>query len=185
MDLGPHLRYNGEDYEFLRCDRSFSSRSVLYAHCRDTCQLAWCERCARSADDLGVPLTEVHHYCDVCEEYYASEKDLDRHGHKQTHLARSLERYGDDCGKIFKSVSGMLVYLESGSSRECRHSESFRSCFLGVDGWRYFCLSCDRDFFRLSALYWHHEDSLDCSYLLKEQQCLAKLRRIIARSWGR
>ncbi|KAE8165065.1 hypothetical protein BDV40DRAFT_259312 [Aspergillus tamarii] len=111
--------------------------------------------------------------------------------HQQKHQRRVLECYGRRCNQTFKSISGMLIHLESGywqsSSAEDYIRDIARECYQNKKYIRdsfyigYFCFACDKDFDHLSALWQHCEDSLSCSYLLQGQQCLAKLQRYLYR----
>ncbi|KAL2830135.1 hypothetical protein BJY01DRAFT_120863 [Aspergillus pseudoustus] len=246
MDLGPYLAFDGVNYICTICERTFSSETALYAHCRSTSRHSWCERCSRvfislqarnshlqgskkhyicpkcphvqdfkAFQELQDHLVESHYFCPDCKLYYSSfdklqEHDIARHHlcitcgdyfanknnlqmHQQKHQPRTMECYG--CYRCFKTISGVLIHLESGScvsevteeelddiARECYQSGKY--IYTGFEGgeWLYRCPSCDYTFAKLSALYQHAEDVLLCSSLLSGDGCLAKLARFIARS---
>jgi hypothetical protein len=89
----------------------------------------------------------------------------------------------------------MLIHLESGNcaseateeeiddiAHQCFQSKQYIDDTLENGDWTYICPSCDKAFFKLSALYQHVEDVTCCSPLTKGNGCLAKLERFIARS---
>lgn len=85
----------------------------------------------------------------------------------------------------------MLIHLESGAchsgvveetiddlAKECYQSRKY---IVETDGgWHYECPDCERQFWKLSALYQHVEDVPACSYLATGDCCLAKLERFMA-----
>ncbi|EAL84456.1 putative C2H2 finger domain protein [Aspergillus fumigatus Af293] len=108
--------------------------------------------------------------------------------HQQRHQARNLQCYG--CHQSFKTFSGMLIHLESGScpsgtdiddinrlARQCYQSRKY----IDTAG-DYICPACDKFCSKLSGLFQHVEDSLGCLYLKEGGQCLAKLEYYI--SWN-
>lgn len=91
----------------------------------------------------------------------------------------------------------MLIHLESGTcasevteeeiddiARRCFQSKQYIDDTLANGDWTYMCPSCDKAFFKLSALYQHVEDVAPCSPMSQGNGCLAKLERFIARSLG-
>lgn len=92
----------------------------------------------------------------------------------------------------FKSFSGMLIHLESGTCPSGTNKEVIDDLFCEWDqgwkykldddegeGWKYLCPECDKEFWRLSALYQHVEDVPACQYLTEDGECLADLRDFI------
>lgn len=107
-----------------------------------------------------------------------------------------MECYG--CDKDFKSYSGVLIHLESGTCASGTNEQSINyiarnnclSAEFTIDnskggGWAYFCPECERQFGKLSGLYQHAEDVPDCFYLAQADGHLAKLRRLILNRIGR
>lgn len=72
MSLGPHLAFDGWDYECQLCSRSFPSESALFDHCRYTSRHEWCETCTRvfvspAAKQKHLYFSPVHsHICIRC-----------------------------------------------------------------------------------------------------------------------
>ncbi|KAE8374699.1 hypothetical protein BDV26DRAFT_34586 [Aspergillus bertholletiae] len=204
-----------------RCVRVFPSPSAKSQHLWQSSAHHICPRCTygsldfRSADELEDHEIDYHHLCVDCDIYHNSKEQLHLHDvdihnlcvecgnyysnknnlrmHKQKHQKRVLECYSHRCNQTFKSMSGMLIHLESGycesSSTKDDIDEIAYECYQHkkylrgdpASGWDYFCFACDRDFLSLSALWQHCEDSLSCSYLLQGNQCLAKLGRFLYR----
>ncbi|KAK9555901.1 hypothetical protein V6000_008619 [Aspergillus fumigatus] len=218
MSLGPHLYYDGEDYKCLLCDRWFETEKALYDHCRYTSRHEWCETCRRvfvsttaknqhlfdspvhshictlcssrprfdTALELKAHRIDYHNLCGICGKYFDNENNLRMH--QQRHQARNLQCYG--CHQSFKTFSGMLIHLESGScpsgtdiddinrlARQCYQSRKY----IDTAG-DYICPACDKFCSKLSGLFQHVEDSLGCLYLKEGGQCLAKLEYYI--SWN-
>jgi protein-arginine kinase activator protein McsA len=152
-----------------------------------------------------------HHLCVKCGDYFANKNNLQMVvrqlvlkilicplltvpflQHQQKHQPRNLECYG--CYQNFKSFSGMLIHLESGScasdtteedindiAHDCYQSRKYINDDLKHGGWLYRCPSCEMKFPKLSALYQHAEDVPPCSSPLNGHGCLAKLERFVAR----
>jgi uncharacterized C2H2 Zn-finger protein len=152
-----------------------------------------------------------HHLCVKCGEYFVNKNNLQMVAnqlelnssmfllltvpflqHQQKHRPRNLECYG--CYQNFKSFSGMLIHLESGScasdtteediddiAHDCYQSRKYLDEDLKDGGWLYRCPSCEMNFSKLSALYQHAEDVPPCSSPLNGHGCLAKLERLVAR----
>ncbi|KAG2025199.1 hypothetical protein GB937_002960 [Aspergillus fischeri] len=205
MSLGPHLYSDGEDYKCLLCDRWFETEKALYDHCRYTSRHEWCETCTRvfvstTAKNQHLFYSPVHsHICTLCSSRprFDNAWELKAHRmsltildlqHQQRHQARDLQCYG--CYQYFKTLSGMLIHLESGScpsgtdiddinrlARQCYQSRKY----IDIDG-DYICPGCDKFCSELSGLFQHVEDSLGCLYLKESGQCLAKLAYYI--SWN-
>ncbi|KAE8360430.1 hypothetical protein BDV27DRAFT_134504 [Aspergillus caelatus] len=189
-----HLRQSNAHYICQLCAHrpDFISEDELEDHEIDYHHL--CVDCGlyhNSKEQLRLHDVDVHNLCVECDEYYSSKNSLRMH--QQKHQPRILECYGRRCNQTFKSISGMLIHLESGycesSSAEDYIHDVARECYQNQKyimhtldgGWLYFCSACDKDFRYLSALWQHCEDSLSCSYLLQGQQCLAKLQRYLYR----
>ncbi|KAL3459552.1 hypothetical protein BJX64DRAFT_264544 [Aspergillus heterothallicus] len=71
MDLGPHLAFDGVNYECTICERIFSSKTALYAHCKSTSRHSWCARCCRvfasiQARNSHLQDSNKHHICPKC-----------------------------------------------------------------------------------------------------------------------
>ncbi|PTU25586.1 hypothetical protein P175DRAFT_0554817 [Aspergillus ochraceoroseus IBT 24754] len=201
-----------------RCRRVFISDPAKNAHLRESRRHNFCSACPQSRDfktpeELEDHSVDAHHFCPDCNMYHNSAGELRDHDvvkhylcvrcdgyfgndnnlrmHQQKHQTRSMECYG--CYQTFKSLSGMLIHLESGNcpsrateeeidniARKCYQSRKY---IISEDGgWLYRCPSCSKEFLKLSALYQHAEDTPRCSFLSKGHECLAKLEHFIARS---
>ncbi|KAJ9393954.1 hypothetical protein DTO282F9_9117 [Paecilomyces variotii] len=146
----------------------------------------------RIADELRDHNVEQHNLCVDCGQFFQNRNNLEMH--KQRHTPRDLECYGHDhygCEQIFKTFSGMLIHLESGScisgttegeiddlARACYQSRKYRRD-LENGGWLYMCPGCERDFSKLSSLFQHAESIQSCSSYTTGNGCLAKLRELI------
>ncbi|KAL2783495.1 hypothetical protein BJX66DRAFT_127263 [Aspergillus keveii] len=127
-----------------------------------------------------------HNLCIKCGDYFGNANNLLMH--QQRHQPRTMRCYG--CDHTFKSFSGMLIHLESGAcasqmtedqidalAHRCYQSRKYVLRGLdGGEGWMYKCPTCYREFMKLSALYQHAEDVMDCGH-----GCLDKLQVWIAK----
>ncbi|PLB48185.1 hypothetical protein P170DRAFT_410888 [Aspergillus steynii IBT 23096] len=180
----------------LRCPSSqdFETHAELDDHLMGSHH--FCSDCNlyhESAEKLREHDIDKHHLCVKCERYFATKNNLEMH--QQKHQARTMECCG--CYKTFKSFSGVLIHLESGScpsniteeeideiAHECYQNRKYTNEGLEDGGWLYKCPHCEIEFSKLSGLYQHAEDVPSCSFLIKGYGCLAKLERFIARSLG-
>ena len=102
--------------------------------------------------------------------------------HKLVHKDRDVECFG--CDRMFKTDSGMMIHLESGTCEsqrdvddvdywaltQCRQRSQYSLALLSDDGsslsscteYQYHCPACSTRFKRLSGLL-QHSESLCCS----------------------
>ncbi|RWQ94964.1 hypothetical protein C8Q69DRAFT_468409 [Paecilomyces variotii] len=221
--LDCHRKSSSRHEWCARCRRYFSTPSAKAAHIRDSAAHNVCWKCPVpldfiSYDQLQTHRVSDHHLCRPCGIYHCSSDELRDHNveqhnlcvdcgqffqnrnnlemHKQRHTPRDLECYGHDrygCEQVFKTFSGMLIHLESGScisgtiegeiddlARACYQSRKYRRD-LENGGWLYMCPGCERGFSKLSSLFQHAESIQSCSSYTTGNGCLAKLRYFI--SW--
>ncbi|KAL2859090.1 hypothetical protein BJX68DRAFT_145900 [Aspergillus pseudodeflectus] len=142
-----------------------------------------CEAYFRSAAALQQHDVLEHFLCIECGDFFDNANNLRMH--KQTHDPRNFVCYGYNCDRMFKSFSGMLIHLESGNcdSGATKHDigeiardfyDSSEYMDMNDDDTPYFCPSCESFFGKLSALYQHVEDVLEC-----ESDVLKSLERSI------
>ncbi|PGG98668.1 hypothetical protein AJ80_09505, partial [Polytolypa hystricis UAMH7299] len=65
-----------------------------------------------SAEELLFHEIDIHNLCEKCGEYFSNKNNLQMH--QQKHQPRALKYYGYGCEQTFKSLSGILIHLESG-----------------------------------------------------------------------
>ncbi|KAL3410501.1 hypothetical protein V8F44DRAFT_635094 [Aspergillus fumigatus] len=198
--LYAHCRQTSRHQWCERCFRVFISVQAKDAHLRKSSRHNvlkshhFCPQCNvyyDSVEQLQEHDVTRHHLCVKCGDYFTNKNNLQMI-HQQKHQPRNLECYG--CYQNFKSFSGMLIHLESGScasdtteediddiAHDCYQSRKYIDDDLEHGGWLYRCPSCEMRFPKLSALYQHAEDVPPCSSPLNGQGCLAKLKRFVAR----
>ncbi|KAF7597384.1 hypothetical protein BBP40_006326 [Aspergillus hancockii] len=194
MSLDRYLHFNGTTWECLLCERTFNSKFALFAHCEYTSRHEWCAQCQRvftsfAAKNSHLKCATVHQLrCKVCDRAFRNENDWRMH--QQTHQPRDQECYADDCTMLFKTFSGMLIHLESGSCPsgvdEDRVDYLARSYYnrtfaqTDSDGaWRYMCPGCERVYRTLSGLFQHAEDAVNCGRFMAGSGCLERVRQFI------
>ncbi|KAL3485431.1 hypothetical protein BJX62DRAFT_38278 [Aspergillus germanicus] len=130
-----------------------------------------CDLYYRTAAGLQQHDVSHHNLCVECGDFFSNPNNLRMH--KQTHDPRNLTCYGYNCLRTFKSFSGMLIHLESGGCESGATKDDVddiaRSSYdnweymeYGDDDRPYCCPKCGASFRKLSALYQHVEDVLDC-----------------------
>ncbi|KAJ0419375.1 hypothetical protein BJY00DRAFT_313976 [Aspergillus carlsbadensis] len=196
--LYSHCRYTSHHDWCERCSRVFRTPKAKEAHLEASSSHNICRRCNDPRSDFDTylelrrHLEQYHHYCPPCELYFRSAAGLRQHDVSQhnlcvecgkffssennlrmTHAHRNLTCYGSNCSRTFKSFSGMLIHLESGSCESgatkdhvdgiTRYSNHSWECMDYYDDDKpYFCPDCRTWFSKLSALYQHVEDALVC-----------------------
>ncbi|GFF82359.1 hypothetical protein IFM47457_05777 [Aspergillus lentulus] len=178
MDLGPYLACDGVNYECRHhdingvkgvCRSSFQlkQRTRIF---KSPADIMSCNVYGDSVEQLQEHNVAQHHLCVKYSDYFANKNNLEMVVHRlvlkhqQKHQPQNLECYG--CYQNFKSFSGMLIHLESGScildttkediddiAHDCYQSQKYIDDDLEHGRWLYRCPSCEIRFPKLSVLY--------------------------------
>ena len=119
IEVGPHVTFNGQDYNCNLCGRFFNTRDALLMHLRNSTRHLWCERCKHVFPDQASMLSHLHnsskhHICNTCEGGFDFE-------HEHEHIAHdvAVHNYCPECGNYFDTAELLQQHQMRGHMFYC------------------------------------------------------------------
>ncbi|PYH50116.1 uncharacterized protein BO96DRAFT_505092 [Aspergillus niger CBS 101883] len=162
MGLGPHLTYNGIEYECLICERSFVSLDALYDHCRQTLRHEWCGKCRRVFVSKPSKISHLrtsnrHHFCPSCPQPrdFESSEELEDHLVDNHHVCLDCNIHHGSAGQLQEHVA--QHHLCTLCDRYFSNENNLRMHQQSHQARTMECYGCYRSFRSLSGMLIHLE----------------------------